>query len=167
MKKSLLALLFTISAILLFAQDTKDTPDDYWVMLKARAARLYDFDLTLDFDIGLDYDGRKRLDSLDTRYTSTLKPYAELSLELPLTLSPTRHNDLRRKYLQKGAEIIKRIEENTAKCRIQQQKIQSLKTIYQAEKNSEINTYYSAIGKLEEYKAELNQALREFEALVR
>ena len=108
MKKSLLTLLFIFVAILLLAQDTKDTPDDYWVMLKARAARLYDFDLTLDLDIGLDYDGRKRLDSLDTRYTSTLKPYAELSLELPLTLSERDRNNVRMygpKHLERLARV--------------------------------------------------------------
>jgi len=136
----------------------KKTPDQYWEEIKSTAAMVY----------------KKRV-ILNPRVSTSFKDDGEdkgvmvgISFDFPLwqEKADIKVRKDATKFLQEGAELVKKLEASLKRRKLVEEEITVLQAIMYDEGSSAIKAYFAARAKLVEEKANETQYRREIEAYI-
>jgi len=141
-------------------------PED-WSKLKKKADKVYGgIDIEVDVRTGLQTNtGITSLNELE----SETGPYGSWKMRVPLYSKTRRIENQNGKveFLSKGTDYIKTIEQNSRIVETLKQKAKILKTVMQDEGVPSIEAYYNVLNEIAVKEAEIEQARRNLEAMLR
>ncbi len=136
--------------------------EDYWQRLQKKADSMYDgWDVTVSVNTGVEH--REYFQGTHTG------PYGNFEITVPLYSKKERQSkaEAKTKFLQQGAELMKIIEERQERIEIQKKKAQVLKAVMMDEGSSGIKAYYDCAEDMTKLEAEIREARKKLEAMLR
>jgi len=150
-----------ISLIILLISTTASA-EDYWPKLQKKAEEVYGgWDVTVAVNTGVEH--REYFQGTHTG------PYGIFEITFPLYSKKERiaKGQAKTEFLQKGAELIKVIEERTERVEILKKKAQVIKAVMMDEGSSGIKAYYDVAEDMAKLEAEIREAKKKLEAMLR
>lgn len=148
--------------VFLIAFTTSTSAEDYWPKLQKKAEEIYGgWDVTVAVNTGVEH--REYFQGTHTG------PYGNFEIIVPLYSKKERiaNGQAKTEFLQKGAELIKVIEERTERVEILKKKAQVLKAVMMDEGSSGIKAYYDVAEDMAKLEAEIREAKKKLEAMLR
>lgn len=137
---------------------------NYWSKLEEKARDMYNrIDLTVSVQTGLEQ--RDYFNGGDEFGYG----YGGIRVEVPLYSAKDRRTKFSEKseYLIRGAEIIKKLEENTRKLDIKRDAATTLKVVMMEEGTQGIREYYKTIEEIITLEVEIEEAKRKLDAMIK
>ncbi len=134
---------------------------DDWVRLKERSEELYGgWDVKMQVRLGYQDES----DSL-----SNVVPFGQAEIVVPIYSKDKRAKEIeeKTKFLKQGATLLKMIEENQGRIEVLKEKAKVLQALMKEEGLVGVEKYYEALEKTITLKAEIKNAQRELEAMLK